>query len=147
MAQSKTAHNYNSHNMEPAGESKAPDASPLTPPVMSPVTLSVDSDSGAGARETPADIKKITLKGRECAVEAVTVFTDRAEVTRSIPIDGNEAGQYEIVVTGLTELVVADSLRYARVFKLECWAILVAWRFWHAQRLVFPPHTDVSHVM
>lgn len=39
------------------------------------------------------------------------MFTDRAEVTRAIEVDADEEGQYDVVVTSLTDLVVADSLR------------------------------------
>jgi hypothetical protein len=43
------------------------------------------------------------------------VFTDRAEITRAIEVDADEEGLFDIVVTSLTDLVVADSLRYDHV--------------------------------
>jgi hypothetical protein len=77
--------------------------------ICSSRSLQAFAASAAG----PARI--LTKVAKECSVEAVTVFTDRAEITRAIEVDADEEGLFDIVVTSLTDLVVADSLRYDHV--------------------------------
>lgn len=58
-----------------------------------------------------AEVTKLTLDADACPVQSVTVFVDRAEVTRLVTVDLEEAGDYEVVVEGLTSCVDADSVR------------------------------------
>ncbi len=44
-------------------------------------------------------------------MSAVTVFVDRAEVTRVFEAEVSEIGQYEIMMEGLPESATLDSLR------------------------------------
>lgn len=55
--------------------------------------------------------KRIALKVSECPVEEVTVFTDRAEVTRAVSVVAPSIGQYDVIIEGVTKLAVADSFR------------------------------------
>ena len=89
-----------------------------------------DSGAGVGDFATPLPIATVSaattplptgvvskrrLKATDCPVEAVTVFVDRAEVVRGITLQAADIGQHDIIVEGLTDLVVSDSVRYGRL--------------------------------
>ena len=48
---------------------------------------------------------------RECTIESVVVYKDRAEVKRAVPLT-LAAGENEVVVCGLAECVDKESIRY-----------------------------------
>ena len=97
-------------------ETKTPDVrTAMTTPVIGAASR-VAAALGLGPDSVEISttlVKRWPVVAKSCGVEAVTVFTDRAEVTRVIHIDPEEVGQHEVFVEGLTELVVADSVRYA----------------------------------
>lgn len=54
---------------------------------------------------------KLTKDKSECPVDSVTVFSDRAEVTRLINLELEAAGDYEVLVEDLPGCVDPDSVR------------------------------------
>ena len=62
----------------------------------------------------PGVVGKWAYAAGSLLVPAVTVFTDRAEVTRAIRLDVTENGQHDIVVQGLGALVAPDSVRWGQ---------------------------------
>ena len=97
----KSAYRLPTCSMEPTASPPKGIASSL----LAAVIDAAGGEPGAGI------VQKWPLKAVDCPVYAVTVFTDRAEVTRAISLRPDEIGQHEIIVEGLSELVVADSLR------------------------------------
>ncbi len=75
---------------------------PATPAAATPL---IEASTAANA------IKRWDLAITACPVGAVTVFVDRAEVTRVISLPVADVGLHEVEVVGLTELAVSDSLR------------------------------------
>lgn len=61
------------------------------------------------------DVKptRIVLPAIDCPVHSVTVFEDRAEVTRSINVTSQVAGRgvYEVIVEGFTSKINKESVR------------------------------------
>ncbi len=51
---------------------------------------------------------------RECAIELVVVYSDRAEVKRAVPVS-LAAGENEVIVYDLAECVDKNSIRLLRV--------------------------------
>lgn len=51
---------------------------------------------------------------RECAIESVVVYSDRAEVKRAVPVY-LAAGNNEVIIYDLTECVDKNSIRLLRV--------------------------------
>ena len=58
-----------------------------------------------------AEPVKITRSAKDCLVDTVTVFVDRAEVTRNVKLHFDAPGDYEVEVEGLTSRIDADSVR------------------------------------
>lgn len=54
---------------------------------------------------------KVTKDVSECPVDTVTVFSDRAEVTRRVRLDFEAAGDFEVIVEGLPSCIDGDSVR------------------------------------
>ena len=50
----------------------------------------------------------------DCAIESVVVFQDRAEVKRAVPVHLTP-GENEVIVYGLSEHVIKNSIRYSRL--------------------------------
>lgn len=48
---------------------------------------------------------------RDCTIESVVVFTDRAEVRRAVPVT-LAAGENEVVIYGLSSCVDQNSIRF-----------------------------------
>ena len=67
------------------------------------------STTGIHSTHVPVRSKK-ELKATSCPVESVTVFIDRAEVNR-IADTTVDAGENEIIITGLPSVIDEDSLR------------------------------------
>lgn len=61
-----------------------------------------------GADDGPT---KIVMSTEDCPVDVVCVFCDRAEVTRTIKVDVEGPGEYELRVEGLPACVDTDSVR------------------------------------
>ena len=55
--------------------------------------------------------QKVEIKTDETATAAVTVFEDRAEVTRLVSLSPRGAGTYELCVQGLPDKADEDSIR------------------------------------
>ena len=69
------------------------------------------------------DLEKLAFSGcqnvqvvetavRECAIESVVVYGDRAEVKRAVPVS-LAAGENEVIVYDLAECVDKNSIRYS----------------------------------
>lgn len=63
------------------------------------------------AEAKSAEPVKLTKDKSECPVDTVTVFSDRAEVTRIIKLDIEEAADFEVLVEDLPDCVDQDSVR------------------------------------
>ena len=57
------------------------------------------------------ETKRVPLLIKDCPVASATVYVDRAEVTRTVPFDVEGAGQYSVIISGLTESADTDSIR------------------------------------
>lgn len=57
------------------------------------------------------DVQIIQSGVRDCAIDSVVVYSDRAEVRRAVPVS-LLAGENEVVVYDLTECVDKNSIRY-----------------------------------
>ena len=55
--------------------------------------------------------KVITTSVRDCAIESVVVFADRAEVRRAVPVT-LAAGENEVVIYGLSSCMDTNSIRF-----------------------------------
>lgn len=78
-------------------------------------TSSGPASAGAPVATAPPSrtpgVKKVSVPSDGCPVSAVTVYNDRAEVTRAVSALLDGVGQFDLTVEGLSQLVVADSLR------------------------------------
>lgn len=72
---------------------------------MSSDELKVESDSTA----------QTTLNVKDCSMNSVVIYRDRAEVKRVVPVS-IIGGENEIVITGLSEAVDGDSIRLVFLF-------------------------------
>ena len=68
----------------------------------------------------PPQLVKTAVK--ECAIESVVVYSDRAEVKRAIPVS-LAAGENEVVVQNLAECVDTNSIR----FVVKCAYLNLEW--------------------
>jgi len=57
------------------------------------------------------NVQIVETSVRDCAVESVVVYADRAEVKRKVPVN-LEAGKNEVVVHGLSTCIDKNSIRY-----------------------------------
>jgi len=71
-------------------------------------TTTTTASASAGEISTKPTVIKIDAK--DCPVELVTVFTDRAEVVRNVKLDVSAPGYYDITVEGLTKCAIEDSV-------------------------------------
>lgn len=57
-------------------------------------------------------VQTVETSVRDCAIESVVVFADRAEVKRAVPVT-LAAGENEVVIHGLSSCVDKNSIRFA----------------------------------
>lgn len=62
---------------------------------------------------------KITEKrdAKDCPIDRVTVYSDRAEVGRRVTLNAETSGQYEIIISNLCSSVMKDSARVSETSK------------------------------
>ena len=65
-----------------------------------------DSKSFPGS----AVVQRLEKSVRDCSIEAVVVYQDRAEVKRALPVR-LQLGENEVIVTGLAECIDKNSIR------------------------------------
>jgi hypothetical protein len=71
-------------------------------------------------------VRSTKLVATQLPVVGVSVFVDRAEVTRTITITAGELGQHECVVEGLADHIHAESIRFVWCYTraVLCCAVL-----------------------
>eukprot|EP00727_Mastigamoeba_balamuthi_P000799 m51a1_g10716 hypothetical protein (565) ;mRNA; r:214864-218789 len=68
----------------------------------------------------------ISLLAKDCPVSSVTVFNDRAEVVRTVSVDAQQPGTYEVRLRGLTQRVEEESVHvsggqgHAVILEVSC---------------------------
>eukprot|EP00727_Mastigamoeba_balamuthi_P000798 m51a1_g10715 hypothetical protein (1221) ;mRNA; r:207202-214506 len=68
----------------------------------------------------------IALLAKDCPVSSVTVFNDRAEVVRTVSVDAQQPGTYEVRLQGLTQRVDRSSVHvsggqgHAVILEVSC---------------------------
>ena len=65
-------------------------------------------------------VRTVEVAVGACAIHSVVVYSDRAEVKRTVPAS-LAAGENEVLLTGLTECVDKNSIRY-RIHPTVQWA-------------------------
>ena len=69
-----------------------------------------------GGSEMPA----VVIPVRNCPIESVVVFLDRAEVRRVVPV-GLGPGENLILITDLAECIDKNSIRCIKIDSGFCW--------------------------
>ncbi len=57
------------------------------------------------------NVQVVTTAVRDCSIDSVVVYGDRAEVRRTVPVH-LAVGENEVIVFDLTDCVDKDSIRY-----------------------------------
>jgi len=82
-------------------------AEPATASASATTTTTTTSSSEQDMLAKP---KEIRIDAKECPIEVVTVFSDRAEVIRNVKVDIDAAGLYNIAVENITRLAMPDTM-------------------------------------
>lgn len=59
------------------------------------------------------NVQVVEVKVRDCAIESVVVYGDRAEVRRAVPVT-LATGENEVIIYDLSVCVNENSLRYSK---------------------------------
>lgn len=76
-----------------------------------PSAVGAGAGAGAGADGSKSTDKTIVLQSKDCPVDSVTVFNNRAEVTRVCTVNLEGVGEYDIQVRGFPACVETESVR------------------------------------
>jgi uncharacterized protein (TIGR02231 family) len=93
------------------GEAVALDASAAPAPAVSAAASGGLSEEVLASLGNKRTVVRIPALSDAVKVEQVTVFSDRAEVVRSVKLGDRAAGLYSIVLEGFTNHAVGDSIR------------------------------------
>ncbi len=91
-----------------------------------------EGSAGAGVDVDDCEASTLKIAVGDCPVEVVTVFNDRAEVTRRVQLEELTPGMYDVIVPKLTQSIVADSIRvkgegFVTILEV-CRACFIVWR-------------------
>lgn len=78
---------------------------------MSSLAADTLSDNNVLEPSLPAEIRKIKIDSSQCSFTSVTIFRDRAEVTRSTVFPAEFSGEYELKFSRLCKSIDVDSIR------------------------------------
>eukprot|EP00727_Mastigamoeba_balamuthi_P003623 m51a1_g13258 hypothetical protein (392) ;mRNA; r:13-3490 len=84
------------------------------------------ADEQMAEQTTSTATTTIALLAKDCPVSSVTVFNDRAEVVRTVSVDAQQPGTYEVRLQGLTQRVDRSSVHvsggqgHAVILEVSC---------------------------